>query len=61
MYPEDLRGLCRQHIHPHQYRRQHITTATKAAHAMHLHSGAELFGNIIVPYSELTSKYHIGA
>jgi hypothetical protein len=28
---------------------------------MQLNSGAELFGNVIVPYSELTSKYHIGA
>ncbi len=28
---------------------------------MQLLSGAELFGNIIVPYSELTSEYHIGA
>ncbi len=28
---------------------------------MQLHGGAELFGNVIVPYSELTSKYHIGA
>ncbi len=32
-----------------------------AKKTMELHSGAELFGNVIVPYSELTSKYHIGA
>ncbi len=28
---------------------------------MQLHTGAELFGNVFVQYSELTSKYHIGA
>jgi hypothetical protein len=28
---------------------------------MQLHIGAELFRNVIVQYSELTSKYHIGA
>ncbi len=28
---------------------------------MQLHIGAELFGNVMVRYSEITSKYHIGA
>ncbi len=28
---------------------------------MQLNIGAELFGNVIVQDSELTSKYHIGA
>jgi hypothetical protein len=28
---------------------------------MQLRTGAELFGNLIVQYSQLTSKYHIGA
>jgi hypothetical protein len=28
---------------------------------MQLHIDAELFGNFIVRYSEVTSKYHIGA
>jgi hypothetical protein len=28
---------------------------------MQLHIGAELFGNVIVRYSGLTFKYHIGA
>ncbi len=38
MYPEDMPGLCRQHIHPHQYRRQHITRTTKAEQCtMHMH------------------------
>jgi hypothetical protein len=38
-----------------------IYTSHKAQRLMQLHSGAELFRNVIVPYSELTSKYHIGA
>jgi hypothetical protein len=35
--------------------------ACRVLTALQLHSGAELFGNVIVPYSELSSKYHIGA